>query len=144
MCIVYAVDLIDDGYNTDYTANTQNSEGTYGLPSEFNANSAGYDTTDNVNSNEKIIEGSQYGLNVNAAAATKIKGIICQAKGQRKQPRTLLKSSEMSAGLIAKIMVRKQVVVIDRKIDQTKGYFIYSTRMININYSRCDSLVPEE
>ena len=59
MCTVYAVDLINDGYNTDYTANTQNSEGTYGLPSEFNANSAVYDATNNINSNEEIIEESQ-------------------------------------------------------------------------------------
>ena len=42
-----------------------------------------YDATDNVNSNGEIIEGSQYDLNVNAAAATK--GILRQGKGQQKQ-----------------------------------------------------------
>ena len=116
----------------------------YGLPSEFNANSAVYDATDNVNSNGKIIEGSQYDLNVNAAAATKTKGILRQAKGQRKQPRTLSKSLEMPVGSVVKMMVSKQDAVIDRKTSRTKGYFIYSARMTNIDYSRCDSLVPEE
>lgn len=56
MCLVYAVDLIDDEYNTDYTVNTYNSEGTYGLPPEFNVNLAVYDTIDSVNSNGVIFE----------------------------------------------------------------------------------------
>ena len=142
---MYTVDLIDDGYNTDYTTNTQNSEGTYGLPSEFNANSAVYDAADRVNSNGDIIEGSQYYLNVNAAVATKTKGILHQGKGQRKLSRTLLKSSEMPTGLVAKMMASKQDVMIDRKTGQTRGYFIYSARITNIKYSHyCDSLVPEE
>ena len=70
---VYQNDLtFDDGYVSDYTTNTQNSEGTYVLPPESNANSVVYDTTESVNSNGKI-DGSQYDLNVNAAAAIKQK-----------------------------------------------------------------------
>ena len=53
---VYAVDLINDGYNTDYTANTQNLDRTYGLPSEFNSNYAVYDATDNININERLLK----------------------------------------------------------------------------------------
>ena len=82
MCTVYAIDFFEDnGYNTDFTARTQNSKGRYVLAPEFNANSALYDVTGNVNSNVEIIEGSQYDLNINAVAATK--GILCQ-KGQQK------------------------------------------------------------
>ena len=99
--MVYAIELIDDdGYNTNFTVNTQNSEGTYLLPSGCNAHSAVYDVTDDVNSNEEILEGSQYDLNVNAAEATKGKGILRQ-KGQQKQ---LQKSSEMPVGLIVKMI----------------------------------------
>ena len=51
-------------------------------------------------------------MNVNAAAATKTKGILRGGKGQRKE---LPKSSEMPAGSVAKMMASKQDVVVDGK-----------------------------
>ena len=93
MHTVYTIDMIDDeGYKSDFIVNTQNSEGTY----QFNTNSTVIDATDNANSNEEILEGSQYNLNNNAAAATNRKhGIlrgILRGKGQQRQQ---FKSTEM-------------------------------------------------
>lgn len=71
---------------SDYTANTQNSEGTYALPPEFNVYSTEYNTTESVNSN-RYMDGSQHDLNVNAVAALKSKGILRnQPKGQKRLP----------------------------------------------------------
>ena len=69
----------DDGYKSDFTANTQNSEGTF----QFDVNSTVFDATADANSNGEILEGSQYDLNVNATAARKGKPSILRGK-QRK------------------------------------------------------------
>ena len=141
MHTVYQSDLtFDDGYDTDYTAKTQNSEGTYVLPPEFDANFAVYDTTESNNSNGEIVKGSKYDLNVNAAAALKSKDIL-RNKGQRK---FLPKLSKIPVRAVAKMMASKQDIVVDRKTGKTKGYFIYAANMINLNYSRCASLIPED
>ena len=50
----------------------------------------------------------------------------------------------MPAGLVAKMMASQQDRIVDSQTGETKGYSIYSIRMTNIDYSRCDSLVPEE
>lgn len=50
----------------------------------------------------------------------------------------------MPAVLVAKMMASQQNRTVDSKSGQTKGYFIYSVRMTNIDYYRCDSLVPEK
>ena len=100
MYTVYMTDINDDnGYKSDFTANTQSSEGTY----HFNVSSTVFDATGDANINGEILEGSQYDLNVNAAAATKRQRSIL--KGQRKQQ---FKSTEMPAGLVAKMMANKQ------------------------------------
>ena len=49
----------------------------------------------------------------------------------------------MPAGAIAKIMTNKQQQVVDDNNNVT-GYLIYSAMMTTIDYSCCDSLVPEE
>ena len=52
------------------------------------------------------------------------------------------KLSEMPAGSITK---SQQIdVVIDGKTGKTKGWFTYSTKITNTDYSCWDSLVPEE
>ena len=42
------------------------------------------------------------------------------------------------------MMASKQDVVVDGKTGKIKGWFTYSAKMTNIDYSYCDSLVPEE
>ena len=86
-----------DGYDSDFTANTQNSIGTF----QFNANSSLFDTTVDNNSNgEMILEGSD--LNVNAAAARKGKPSSILRKKH-------FKSSEMPSGAITKMIANKQI-----------------------------------
>ena len=127
----YRLEFVDsdgDGYYSDCTAN---SEGTWGL----NVNSAMFDTTTDNNSNgESVLEGSD--LTVNAAAAKKQRPSIL--KGSR---RKILKSSEMLAGAVPKMMASKQLKVMDG--DKVAAYLTYSTKMTNIDYSCCDSLVPD-
>ena len=128
---VFMSDFNDrDGYDSDFTANTQNSDGIF----QFNVNSSLFDTTTNNNSNVEILEGSN--LNVNAAAAREGKppNIL-----QKKQ----FKSSKMPSGSIAKMMANKQLRVLD-KDDDVQGWLTYSTRMKSINYSFCDTLVSGE
>ena len=49
----------------------------------------------------------------------------------------------MPAGLVAKMMSNKQQRVVDDYNNITE-YLNYSAKMTNIDYSRCDSLVPKE
>ena len=46
----YEANRYTDGYDSDFTANTQNSEGTY----QFNANSSMFDATTDENSNGRF------------------------------------------------------------------------------------------
>ena len=74
---VYLTDLNDNyGYKSDFTANTQNSEGSF----QCNANSTIFDATVDNNSNGEILEGSN--LNVNAAAAARKPRSILKGKGE--------------------------------------------------------------
>ena len=50
----------------------------------------------------------------------------------------------MPAGLVTKMMASQQDQKVDSKMNQTKRSFIYSSKMTNIEYSRCDSLVSVE
>ena len=121
-----------DGYNSDFTANTQNSEGTF----QCNANSTMFDAISDNNSSGGILEGQ--GLNVNATVARKTKPSIL--RGQQKKQ---FKLSEIPSGEIAKVMANKQLQVLDDDNNVSK-YLTYSTKTRKINYPRCDSLVPEE
>ena len=78
--MVYMTDINnDDGYTFDFTANTQNLEGTYHL----NANSTVFYATVDANVNGEILEESQYDLNVNTAAATKGNVVSYVKKGNK-------------------------------------------------------------
>ena len=71
--------ISQDRYESDYTTNTQNSEGTFVFKAETEFN-----TTANVNSNSEI----EPTLIVNA---TKSNSILC-----KRSRRTILKKSELS------------------------------------------------
>ena len=129
---------------TDYTANTQNSEGTY----DFNANYTDFDTTASVNSNgETDGVSSQYDLNTNAAAA--LKGILCNQKSRKSSinptnpSRVLTKSSKIPTRAVAKMMANKQDRVVNRQ-GKAKRLVTYAATITNIDYSYCDSLVSED
>ena len=123
-----------DGYYSDCTAI---STGTY----HFNANSAILDTTTDDNSNgESVVEGSD--MNVNVAAAEKQRPIILKQKGNRKKQ--ILKASEMPAGAVPKMMASKQMKVMTPEGDKVAAYLTFLGNTANIDYSRCDSLVPIE
>ena len=118
-----------DGCYSDYTTNF---EGTY----QFNAISTMFDTTADNNSNrESGLEGS--GLYVNATAVKRQRSSIL--KGNRKKT---FKSSEMPAGAVQKIMISKQLKVMNG--DKVIAYLTYSANMTNIDYSRCDILVSDK
>ena len=91
----------NDGYKSDFTANTQNVGGTF----QFNANSTMFDATANDKSNREVLEGSQYNLNVNAVAVRKRKHSIL--RGQQKEQ---FKSTKMPTGAIAKITTPSMIV----------------------------------
>ena len=95
---------MDDGYVSDYTTNTQNSEGTYALPPKFNVKFTEFDTTTSVNYNGEMNRvQSQHDLNVNTAAALKSNGVLHnQQKGQRRPPRVLPRSSKVSTDAVVK------------------------------------------
>ena len=76
-------------------------------------------------------------MNVNTAAAAK-KQRPSILKGNRRKN---FKSSEMPAGVISKMMASKQLKVMDG--DKVAAYLTYSTMMTNIDYSCCDSIVPD-
>ena len=75
-------------------------------------------------------------MNVNAAVSKRPKKNILKGKGKK-----IFKSSEMPAGLIAKMMADKQLKVKDG--DNTVAYMTYSAKMANVDYTRFDSLVTE-
>ena len=56
--------------------------------------------------------------------------------------RKTLKSSEMPAGAISKMMASKQLKVMDG--DKVAAYLTYSARMANIDYYRCDSIAIDD
>ena len=124
MQTVYKLEFEDgdgDGYYSDCTAN---SEGTY----QFNVNSFMFDTTADDDSNgESVLEGSD--LNVNAAAAKK------QHPSILKRRKKILKSSEMPAGAVPKMMASKQMLV--KTPDGTKiaAYITMAENMASIDYS---------
>ena len=122
-------DLTDcDGYYSNCTAN---STGTY----QFNVNFSLSDTTTNDDSNgESLLEGSD--LNVNAAAAKKLRPTSILRNRKKK----ILKASEMPAGAVLKMMANKQLKLNEE--DKVTAYMTYTGNMTNIDYSRCDSLVP--
>ena len=82
-----------DGYDSDFTANTQNSDGTFVFiaDTEFNANAS-------VNSNGEM-EGTPSELTVNAAAS---KCIL-----RKSFKRTIPRSSQMSSGAPAKMLANE-------------------------------------
>ena len=122
----------NEGYDPDFVAN---SKGTF----KFNVNSAMFDTTADDNSNGEIIEGCD--LNVNAAVAAKKQRPPSILKGRG---RTTLKSSEMPAGAISKMMANKQFKVIDFTTKKVAGWMTYAAKMATIDYSQCDNLVPNK
>ena len=110
-----------DGYYSNYTSN---SEGTY----QFNGNSSFSDTTANDDSNEEsVLEGSD--LNVNAAAAKKPRPTSILRNRKKK----ILKSNEMPAGAVSKMMASKQLNLMDG--DKVTTYMTYAGNMANIDYS---------
>ena len=93
-----------------------------------------FDTTANDNSNrESVLEESD--LIVRAAAAKKHRSSILKGNRSKK----ILRASEMPVGAVSKIMASKQMKVMDR--DKASAYLTYAGNMVNIDYSRCDSLV---
>ena len=119
-----------DGYNSDFTAN---SEGIF----QLNVNSAVFDTTADDNSNGEIIL-EESDLNINAAVAEKQRPSIL--KGNRRKN---FKSSEMPAGVIPKMMVTKQLKMMNG--EKVAAYMTYSAKMANIDFYSCyDSLVPDK
>ena len=120
-----------NGYYSDCTAK---SEGKY----HFDINSPMFDTTADNNSNgESVVEGID--LNVNAAAVKKQRPSIL-----RNRKKKTFKASEMSAGAVPKIMASKQMKVMTPEGDKVAAYLTFLGNMANIDYSRCDSLVPIE
>ena len=122
-----------------YSDCTANSEGTY----QFNVRSSVYDTTtaDDDSNGESVLEGSE--LNVNAAAARKARTTSI-LKGKPRKKRRIFKASEMTAGVVPKMMASKQLEVRDPDTKELISYITYAAKMATINYSRCDSLVPIE
>ena len=98
-----------------------------------------FDTTvDDSSNGESVVEGSD--LNVNAAAAKKQRPSILK-RNREKKP---FKASEMLAGVVPKMMVSKQMKVTTPERDKVAAYLTFLGNMANIDYSRCDSLVPSE
>ena len=122
----------NEGYESNFTAN---SEGTF----QFDVNSVMFDTTADDNINGEIIEGSD--LNVNAAAATKKQRPPSILKGRG---RRTFKSSEMLVGAVPKMTANKQFKVIDPITEKVIGWMTYTAKVTNIDYSQCDSLVPNK
>ena len=93
-----------------------------------------FDTTTDDNSNvASVVEESD--LNVSAVVAKKQRPSTL-----KRNRRKTFKSGEMPAGAIRKLMIRKQMKAMDR--DKIAAYLTYSGNKANIDYSRCDSLVP--
>ena len=127
----------NNGYNSDFTANTQNSEETFvfrALQAETE-----FDTSASVDSNgelEGIPLDNPSGTIVNAAAT---KSILRNGKKQSK--RTLPRSSEMSSGAPAKLLANEQLKLIDKN-GNTYGHMTFQSTMAVLNYARCDTLIP--
>ena len=131
---VYKLEFEDDngdGYYSDYTAN---SEATY----DFNVHSSVYNTTSNDDSNgESVLEGKE--MNVSAAAAMKARSSSILKQKRRKK---IFKASEMLADAVPKIMASKQMPVMTPDGKKVAAYLTMAENMTNMNYSRCDSLIP--
>ena len=134
---------MDDGYGSNYesdwTANTQNSEAPY----DFNVNITEYDfnTSASVNGNREMYGiPRQNDLDVNAA--TELNQILHNpCRGQRHITRKPIpKSSEMSAGAVAKIKTNTQQRIVD-KDNNTTAFITFATKMTVIDYARYDSLI---
>ena len=128
---VYKLEFEDgdgDGYYSDCT---ENSEGTY----QFDINSVMFNTTADDSSGENVVRGSD--LNVNAAAAKKQRPSIL-----RNRKKKILKASEMAAGAVPKMMASKQMPVMTLDGTKVAVYLTLAGNMANIDYARCDSLVP--
>ena len=124
----------NDGYNLDFSANTQNSERTF----VFQAVQAEteFDTSASLNSNGEL-EGNPpcEGLIVNAAVT---KSIL----RNKQLKRTIPRSSEMSSGAPAKLLANQQMTVLD-KDGRTFGHTTFRASMAVLNYARCDALIPD-
>ena len=128
-----------DGYDSDFTANTQNSEGTF----VFHALQAEteFDTSGSLNSNgelEGIAPCEPSGLIVNAA----ISKSILRNKNKQKPKRTIPQSSEMNSGAPAKLLANKRLRLVDTD-GKTYGHMTFRATMAVLNYVRCDTLIPE-
>ena len=73
-----------------------------------------------------------------AAAARKVKPSIL--RGQQKKK---FKPIKIPSGAITMMMANKQLGVLDDD-DNVQGRMIYAAKIANIDYFRCDSLVPKE
>ena len=128
----------NDGYDSDFTANTQNSEGTFAFHA-YNAKIE-FDTSASVNSDgelEGVPANEPTNLIVNAAGTTSI-----LRNGKKQSKRALPKSSEMSSGAPAKLLANEQLTLVDKK-GNTYGHMTFrSCTMAQLNYTRCDTLIP--
>ena len=95
---------------------------------QFNVNSSLFDTTADDDSNgESVLEESE--LNVNAAAAKKIRPSILKGKRKKK----IFKASEMPAGAVPKMMASKQPKLMDG--DKVVSYMTMAGNMVVMDYS---------
>ena len=118
-----------DGYYSDCTADFE-------VTHSFDVNSVMFNTTTDDSNWESIVEGGDFN-DVNAAAAKKQQPSIL-----RNRKNKILKASEMPAGAVSKMMTSKQMKMMTPECDSVAAYLTFSGNMANIDYSRCDTLVP--
>ena len=119
----YQSNISQAGYDSNYTANIQNSEGTF----VFEADT--FDTSASVNSDGEV----EPIVTVNAA---KSNGFLCNQSG-----RTIPKKLELPIAAPLRILANKQFRIVD---DDGKfmGAATFNVSMAIANYARCDSLIP--
>ena len=121
--------IVHDGYDSGFTANTNNLEGTfvYRADTEF-------DTSASVNSNWELEAILPSELTINAAASKSI------LRGKSKC--TVLRSSQMLSGAPVKMLANQQMCLVN-KDRNTYGYVTLNVKMALMNYTRFDSLFPK-
>ena len=98
-----------------------------------------YDTTivSDDSNGKSVLEGSK--LNVNAAAATKVRPTSILKQKKRKK---IFKAGEMPAGAVPKMMASKQMPMMTPDRKKVAAYLTMAANMANMDYSQCDSLDP--
>ena len=131
---VYKARSYSDGYESDFTTNTQYSEGTFvfQVDTEFN-------TSASVNSNGEIEGNLPNELTLNAA--TLLKSILRNTKQSSR--RNIPRSSQMSAGAPEKLLANQQMRIV-KPDGNTYGHMTSHGMMVLVNYARCDSLIPNK